>query len=167
MTLIVEDGSIIADANSYVDLDYIRAFALARGVTLSETDSEVEAQSQIAIDYLEGKRAQYQGRKTDPENQELQFPRIGVRIDNYLIPSDSIPKELKQAQCRLIMAIADDVDIFPTQSGEGFIIEDTVGPITTKYSESVRSSLHPTLTAVDDLLAPLCGQRFALTSLRV
>jgi len=118
---------------------------------------------------LEGKRAEYQGDKTDPLNQELQWPRTGVKIDCTEIASDFIPKELKQAQARLMIEANAGVDIQPTRTG-GFIVEDTTGPLTTKYSEKIGVGVEPTISAVDALLAPLfssCGQRFALKTLRV
>lgn len=169
MALIVEDGSIVANADSYIDLAYARAYATARGVTLPADDAEAEALAYKAMDYLEGKRAEYQGDKTDPLNQELQWPRTGVKIDCTEVASDFIPKELKQAQARLMIEANAGVEIQPTRSG-GFIVEDTTGPLTTKYSEKIGVGVEPTISAVDALLVPLfssCGQRFALKTLRV
>ncbi len=169
MALVVEDGSIVENADSYIDLSFARAYALARGVTLPTDDAEADAMAYKAMDYLEGKRAEYQGDKTDPLNQELQWPRINVKIDCVEIPSNFIPKELKQAQARLMMEINAGVDIQPTRTG-GFIIEDKTGPLTTKYSEKIGVGVEPTISTVDALLAPLfsaCGQQFSFKTLRV
>lgn len=170
MALVVEDGSIVANANSYQSLIDIRAYATARGVTLPVDDAEVEAMAFSAMDYLEGQRARYQGVKTDPANQELQWPRTGVSIDCYAIDSDVIPKELKNAENQLIIEINANVDILPTTEQGGFVIREKVDVIDTEYSELVGVGVNPRMTAVDALLEPLffpCGQKFALTSIRV
>lgn len=41
--IIVENGSGIADANAYVDVDAVRDYAEARGVELSDDDDEIAA----------------------------------------------------------------------------------------------------------------------------
>jgi len=169
MAVIVEDGSIVANANSYIDEAYARAYASARGVTLPVDDAELDILLIKAMDYLEGKRAEYQGDKTDPLNQELQWPRTDVKIDCVEIDADFMPKELKQAQAQLSIELFNGIDIQPTQSG-GFVKKEVVGPIETEYSEKIGVSITPTITAVDALLAPLfseCGQRFSLRTLRV
>ena len=56
MTLIVETGSIVSGANTYVDLADVRAFASARGITVSTDDTTLEQQIIKAMDYVESKR---------------------------------------------------------------------------------------------------------------
>lgn len=170
MALIVEDGTGVANANSYETLVGIRAYASARGVTLSATDSVVEAQSYKAMDFLEAQRGRYQGDKTDPA-QALQFPRTGVKVDCVEIDSDVIPAVLVQAQCRLIMEQHAGVELTPTRT-DGFVIEDTTGPLTTKYSDKHGGGPGsvPIMPAVEALLSPLysaCGQGLGLRVTRV
>jgi len=81
VTFIIEDGTIVTNANSYVTLAEIKAYATARNITLG-TDPVIESQSVLAVDYLESKRTQYQGSKVS-ELQELQFPRYNVKIDGF------------------------------------------------------------------------------------
>lgn len=169
MALIVEDGSIVADANSYVDLVFARAYADARGLSLPTDDTELEQQLIASMDYLEAQRARYQGDKTDPLNQELQWPRTGVYIDCVAFPSDEIPKELKNAQCQLAVEVNSGVALFPTQEG-AFITREKVGPLETEYSEKIGTTAQPSISSVDVLLEPLffpCGQKYTLTSLRI
>ncbi len=227
MSLIIEDGSIVEGANSYVTLEEARAYALQRGVVLPTVspdlfkavedaitsvenatedvenaepeeleeaeaalveaeanlvearaalaDGEISANSALeallisAMDYLEGKRNEYQGSRTEPSRQELQFPRYGVKIDCVGIGSNFIPKELKNAQIVLAMELFSGINLQPTRS-DGFVTEEKTGPLTTKYSEKVSVSISPKMTAVDDLLNPLfnaCGHKFTLSALRV
>lgn len=151
--LIVEDGTIVENANTYGTLEEVRAFALARGVSLSATDSVLDSQMIKAVDYLESKRARYQGNKINA-SQALQFPRSGVVIDGFDIAAESTPALLKPAQFQLVMQIHAGVDLMPTSTGP-FVVEDTVGPLTTKYSDKVNVNALPEIPAVDVLLEPL------------
>ena len=157
ITLIIEDGTIVTDANTYVDADEARLYASNRGVTLSADDDVVAVFIISAMDYLEAQRARYQGSKV-AEDQALQFQRDDVYIDGISQDATTIPSILKQAQMRLVIEANNGVDLMPTRTG-GFITEDTVGPITTKYSEKVDTSIEPNITAVDALLAPLFSVR--------
>ena len=169
MSLIVETGAIVTDANSYVSLPDCRTYAAGRALALPALDADLEPLLISAMDYLESKRSQYQGTKTSPLTQALQWPRTGVYIDCMEIGSDVIPKELKDAQCRLACEQFAGVNIMPTKTGP-FVTEETVGPLTTKYDASQGSGTVPDMTAVDALLTPLfsqCGQSFALRTVRV
>ena len=164
-SLVVEDGTGVEAASSYVDVVYARAYATARGVTLSATDATLDQYLIKAMDYLESLRDRYKGKKTDP-TYSLQWPRTGVTIDSTPIDSDVIPAELKQAQVQLAMAIQAGNDLMPTATGEAFITQDTIGPITTKYSEGVSTSGIPIVRAADALLAPLLNGSNAITTSR-
>lgn len=169
MSLVIENGSIVAGANSYVTIAEAKAYASARGLALPAADADIEPLLISAMDYLESKRTEYQGTKADPLTQALQWPRAGVYIDCVEIASDVIPKELKDAQCRLACEQFAGVAIMPTKTGP-FVTEETVGPLTTKYDASRGSGSIPDMTAVDALLAPLfsqCGQSFAFRTVRV
>lgn len=154
MALIVETGAIVAGANSYVSLADCRAYAAARALSLPVDDADLEALLVSAMDYLEGLRARYQGAKANPETQALQWPRTGVYIDGVAFSETAVPKELKDAQSRLACEKFAGVDILPTSTGP-FVSEETVGPLTTKYSADQGNGLQPTITAVDALLEPL------------
>lgn len=153
MSLIVEDGSIVANANSYVSLQEARDYANARGVTLPAVDSDLEVLLIKAKDYTESKRTQYQGSKVSAI-QSLQFPRYGVVVDGFEVEPTSIPIDLKNAQMQLAIELNAGTDIMPTFSGAS-VTEETVGPITTKYSDKGASPTSVEMTAVDALLQPL------------
>lgn len=96
MALTVEDGTIVANANSYVsDSDYT-TYATARGYTVGSTTSEREQEILKAMDYIESHRDEFKGLKATG-TQSLQWPRYNVWIDSYQIDSNSIPDELKNA----------------------------------------------------------------------
>lgn len=168
MTLIIEDGSIVDNANSYVTLAESRAYALERGITLPTDDAELEALLILGMDYLESKRAQYQGYKVSG-NQSLQWPRYYVQIDGFDFASDEIPQELKDAEMQLAIDENAGITLQPSTS-ENFVKKEKIDVIEIEYSEKLRTSVSPDLTAVDALLEPLfspTGSSFALTSVRI
>lgn len=171
IAIIVEDGSNVTNANSFVTLAEVRSYAEQRGATLPAGDDALAVMVIKACDYLEAQANRYQGEIAN-ESQALQWPRIDVYLygSEIAFPSNAIPKELKSAQCAAILAIAEGVDIMPNYSASNFVTEETVGPITTKYADPTKVGIVPTLTAVDSLLAPLFGSTatgFALRTLRV
>ena len=171
ITITIEDGSNVANANSFVTVAEVRAYAEARGVTLPVADDSLAVMLIKACDYLEAQATRYQGEIAN-ESQALQWPRIDVYLygSEVAFPSNAIPKELKSAQCAAILAISEGVDIMPNYSAADFVTEETVGPITTKYADPTKVGIMPTLTAVDSLLAPLFGSTatgFALRTMRV
>lgn len=154
MTIIVETGAIIANANSYVTLAEARAYSLSRGVTLSATDSAVEILLTKAMDYLEAQRDRYQGCKVSPD-QTLQWPRAGVCLDGYDITITTIPAVLKSAQMQLAMdAVSYDLQPNRTPNSKGAIIKERIeGAVERDYAEPV--SLTPFYRKAESLLQPL------------
>lgn len=128
--LIVEDGSGIAGANSYVTIAEIRAYATARGITLSETDAVVESLAIKAMDWLFPLK--YKGTIADPD-QALPWPRTGVFIDGSAVGDDQIPRTLKYAQMAAAVESA-GTDIMPNQTGRGAVSSETVGPVSVSYA---------------------------------
>lgn len=168
MTLIVEDGTGVLNANSYNTLAEIKLYGSLRGADLG-LDAEIEVQSFLAMDYLEAKRLYFQGTKT-LETQELQFPRYNVFIDGYEVGANVIPVCLKKAQCQLIIEQANGATLMPTQL-EAAVKREIVGPIETEYAVSVGAINQPVFSAVDALLEPLMKTSalggFSLTSVRI
>lgn len=161
MALIIEDGTIVTGSNSYVTIVETKDYALERGITLGE-DAVVENQLILAKDYLESKRSEYQGSKTNaeidgtPKTQPLQWPRTDVYIDRSTVALDvnTIPTELKYAQMQLVIEQFNDVELFAVRSGK-FIIDERVGPLIVKYSEGGGTDTSLEMTAVDTWLTPL------------
>lgn len=97
--IIVETGDIVADANSYVSEAELTTYATDRGITLSGTANQLIIQS---MDYTETRN--FIGTKYT-QGQSLQWPRSGAYIDGFLVGSDTIPQELKDAQMATAVSI--------------------------------------------------------------
>jgi len=154
MALIVEDGSGVPGANSYIDVSEARAYADARGLSLPSDDQAVERLLVSAMDYLEARRAEYKGTKANPANP-LQWPRAGVEIDGVPFPSDAIPIELKWAQAQLAVEQAAGRDLMPTSTGKEVISERVEGAVERKYNPSGDPNAQPIFTKVEAFLKPL------------
>ena len=170
ITIIVEDGSGVANANSYVDVADARTYAANRGVTLSVDDDIVASQLIRACDYLEAQECRYQGSRTSAA-QALAWPRKDVELHCEAVPSNVIPVSLIAAQIQLAMAIHAGFDLQPTISPQDYVTREKVGPIETHYANPQNVGIMPTFTAANALLAPLFGEcaadRFTLRTVRV
>lgn len=157
--MIVEDGSGVTDANSYVTVAEYRAYATPRGVSLPVSDTEVETQLILATDYLEAQCwkgiAAYDG-------QGLALPRDEVYIGGSLIASDMIPNKIKFAQMQLAIQVNNGVDLMPTVvGGSASVVREKVGPLETEYASSLTVGTQPYFRSINALLNPyLCGLGF-------
>jgi hypothetical protein len=163
MALVVEDGSLVAGADSYIALAAARTYAAGRGLLLAADDSTAEQQLRRAFDKIEGYRSRYQGEKASSD-QLTQWPRTSVVIDGNDWSSAVIPNEIKYAQVHFAAAIQGGVDLSPVASGEAFAIREKIGPIETEYSEAVSTSGVPIVRAAEDLFAPLMRNSGGLVS---
>ena len=103
MTLIVEDGSCVAGANTYVSLAEFKTWADARLINYN-SDSHVNAYILRAMDYIED--LSFIGFK-ETETQALQWPRVNVVIDGFGLDASTIPDELKVAVYEAVKTVID------------------------------------------------------------
>jgi hypothetical protein len=136
MTIVVEDGSEVTGANSYVTLDEARDYASARGVTLPAADSELEPLAHLAMDFLKAYDARYVGNLMT-STQPLPWPRKNAYINGFLFANDDIPSQIKEAQKLLIMVQHQGATLFAplTATTSGTVKREKVGPIETEYAE--------------------------------
>lgn len=150
MTIVVEDGTNVAGANSYVSLDELKAYATERGITLPASDAELEVLITKAMDYIELRDENYRGDRVY-DDQPLSWPRIEYDMEL------GIPKELKKVEMVLAVA-AMTVDFFPVSSGSSAAKKKTtVGPITVEYA--TQSGLTPRIPQADSLFKYLFGDQ--------
>lgn len=150
MALIVEDGSIVAGANTYIDEAEAATILDDRfGVTATITEQELKAAAQ----YLEGYCDQYKGTKVQ-SNQSLCWPRQGVYIDCELFPNDEIPDDLKTAQALAAYEENQGNSLQPNVSNQTVQSKSIAGQITVQYAENGLST-GTQFTKVNQYLKPL------------
>lgn len=130
MTLIVEDGSIVTGANTYVtDAEYV-AYAEARGKTIGADATTREQELIKAVDYLENYRDEFKGLKVE-RDQPLQWPRYSVWLDSFQLNSNEIPIELKKAQMELAV-LSNSTDLTPSGTLEN-VSSQSIGDLSISY----------------------------------
>lgn len=161
MTLIVEDGSGVVNANAYVSVSAYRVWATARGLTLpsDDTDGNLKIEQAIikATDYLEISKC-WQGEKAD-DTYSLSWPRKCVFIKGKPFADDAIPKQIVNASYYLASAVLAGVELMPNVSGNAvdYVVKEKVGPIETTYASGSQFNGQTTFTAVEALLEGLLG----------
>ena len=144
-TIVVETGTGLTTANSYVSEADLATYASDRGITLTGTAAVLIIQ---AMDYLESKN--FIGTKADID-QALQWPRYGAEIDNYYVDSDVIPKLLKEAEMEICIAIDGGVNPLANQGRE--TLKEKVDSLEVEYKASSRADTY--LTAAETKLQKL------------
>ena len=131
MSLIVEDGTIVANANSYVTTAYAINYLAERGLSFTdETESYLEELAVQAKDWLE--QQSFIGIRAT-RDQVLQWPRDYVCIDGFDYLRANIPSYLLYSQVEVMYAI--DSGDSPLSNRTLFKEEVKVGPIAVKYKE--------------------------------
>ena len=133
MAITVEDGTIVANANSYASEAELTAYATARGVTLTAGTEQLLIQ---AMDYIE--QQSFKGDK-QTKDQSLVWPRYNVEIDGFWLDSDEIPQLLKDAQMEAAMAV--DADTDPLANVEREVKKEKIDVIEVEYMEGTFSQV--------------------------
>ncbi|MCK9234930.1 MAG: hypothetical protein M0P09_01285 [Acholeplasmataceae bacterium] len=113
MALVIEDGSIVAGANSYITLDEFRAFAEDRGVEPPTSEDELAPMIFEAADYINAYEPRYKGERVNPLGQEMSWPRKRVKIFGADFPDDKIPPQLKVAQLQAALTVLQGTSLLP------------------------------------------------------
>lgn len=164
MALVVEDGTGMANANSFVSrADYI-AFAALRGVVIPDTvasDVElVKAIDKILTMCFKGTKA--------VDGQALPFPRHEEDYLGVLVyPDDEVPADVIRGQILFAMAVHDGVDLMPNHVGGVGIKREKIGPIETEYDNATAYDSPSLPMAMSAFAAFTCGQGGRVSVLRV
>lgn len=132
MALIIEDGSIVANADSYVTAAEITAYADKRGFVVPTLTADLEKLAILAIDYMQSK--DYIGDLVEAD-QPLTFPRKNING----VEINEIPTDIKNAQIEL--AIAAYSDDLLTTGPSAQVTKESTGSTSTEYAGSGLSAL--------------------------
>lgn len=134
MAFIVETGSIVAGATSYLSVADLDSYWSDRGVTLSETDAQKEAALIIATQYVDLNN-NWKGSIVS-ETQPRDWPRVDVYDDEGRgIRSDEIPFQLKNAVAEYAKRQL-SADIQPDVNPDvGGVIREKVDVIEREFAE--------------------------------
>jgi hypothetical protein len=154
MTLIIEDGSIVDNANSYITSQEYADWADARfgagRSTAPSCDEDIEALIFRSMDYFEAQN--FIGTKV-VSTQSLQWPRYNVYIDGFYQSSTSIPKEVKSSIYEL--SYAEEVGNSELAPVERKTSMEKVGELEVEYADN--SSSKTSTIAVPNAMRKLLG----------
>lgn len=101
MALIVEDGTIVTNANTYVSVTDVDTYCENRGLTTWSNSYDDDAKEQAilrAMDYIEA--LFWKGLKAN-ESNALEWPRSGVVDKNgYTVEDNAVPIQVQYGLCR-------------------------------------------------------------------
>jgi hypothetical protein len=163
-TLIVEDGTIVANADSYETAANATTYHAARGNTAwaALTEAQKDEAMRKGATYLDGKyHHRWKGYQVSPLTQNRDWPRAEVKISNnnayapfyseYLAIT-TIPQRLKDAQCEAALRAASDTLAADLQ--DGVKSKDIGGAISTTYVTSSGAAVKK-YQIIDQLLVSL------------
>lgn len=157
MSLIVENGSGVADAESYASVAQASAYHAARGSTAWNGITDKEAALRKAADFMtQTYRLAWKGYRVNPV-QALDWPRyecyvtgLSKNSSDYLIPSNTVPLEVQNACMELALRTATE-ELNPDLTQQ--ILSSRVGPLSITYSET--SPQYKRFRAIDMMLCHL------------
>ena len=157
ISLIVEDGSCVPNANCYVSLDYADEYMRDTGKTGwdDKTDNEKKSFLINATAYIDRtySRLGWKGIKKYHRKQSLCFPRVELYDkDGYEV--EGIPEELKKAVCEAGF-ISITTSLFAVKDASGTVKRQKVDVLEVEYySEKDASGEYISrFTVLDYLLA--------------
>lgn len=173
MAIVVEDGNGQPDAISYASAAQADAYLAARGAK-DWADRDVgdkEAALVVATDWINRNYGQKWKGNPSFYNQALDWPRVGIVDDRTgaLFGPDFMPKELVGATIELAAEAARGTLYNNASPQTPQVVEDTLGPITTKYNplRPADVTMQRTFPWIDAMLGPLVrGSNMRLRSAR-
>lgn len=138
MSIIIEDGTIVEGANSYIDDAYLVSYATKRGLVLPDLLADREILIYNSMDYIETMSAQLKGSIVS-EDQPLSFPRKGIYVNGFLLSEGKIPENIKKAQAQVAFE-SSVTDLFSDNDGTN-VKKEKLGPLETEYFFGGSSSL--------------------------
>lgn len=157
VTLIPEDGTGLANANTFATADEATAYASARGITLP-TGDELASLLIQAADFVTTYECRFQGSRANPAVQALSWPRVCVQMyDTDVLPT-VVPQVIKTAQIQIAIQANNGIDLFPSQS-EAMVISEAIGPLKVEYQANTWTpSDVPVFSNVETTLCPVFEQ---------
>lgn len=126
--IIVEDGNVVAGANSYVSVADFKTYCTDRGYVITAfQDAQIVSALLFSCEYLNAQN--FLGFPATLR-REMAFPRLEIDEDGI------IPSQLVKSQCYLAYKVLQNYELFPTLERGGAIQSQSVGSLSTSYFES-------------------------------
>lgn len=152
MSIIVEDGTGLSTAESYISVADATTYFSARGDTTwaaISTDALREAYLRKATEYMtQVYRSRWEGVRYT-ETQALDWPREGVVRDSWQVDTDEVPVEVQRA-CAELALKASAAELYADLTRG--VVREKVGPIEVEYDKASPERVR--YSAIDAMLQP-------------
>jgi hypothetical protein len=159
--LIVEDGTGVANADSFLSLVDARALAANYGLELDADDTKAEVQLRSGYRGLLTYESTLQGSRTHTVQTGI-FPRTGVHSNCVAVDGEDIPLDVKLAQLNYSDAINSGYGTNDVNDGMNL---KSFNAVQTTYSETYQDGAskktNATIQGVTNSLYPLTLQGYA------
>jgi hypothetical protein len=163
MAIIIEDGSNVAGANSFISVSDVREYATVRGYVLTSTDPVIKGYIIRFMDWLYGLEGRMKGSRQYTD-QNTPYPRTGVILDGVLIDDGVIPLNAKNAGCEYCILLENGINPMYTsdRAVEGVVSEKTPD-FERQYSNTLfsKSTASTALPTVMTYMNPLLKQAYS------
>ena len=154
MSIVVEDGTGIADANSYASEDDFDNYTDDRGYVVTPGDTEaalIRASRSLDAKY----RRRYPGTRLLGRDQGLEWPRQDATdAEGNIIDENEIPEEIIDATCELALReLSSPGSTMPDLERGGAVRRLQAGSVSVEYATS--ASVTTTFSLVDGILSSL------------
>lgn len=161
MAFVVEDGSGLADATSYLSVEDADAYFVDQGAPAAWTSStadEKRAALILAAQYLDARFGRrWRGRRRTI-GQKRDWPRVAVvDLDGYEVAFDSVPVGVREAAAEVALEARKGTVLFPTEkkAGEVKSLAISAGPLSKSTTYQGTQSSQPRFPKVEGLLVGL------------
>lgn len=154
MALIIEDGTGVASADSYISLADARILASNYGITLPSDDTEAEVSLRKGYRELLVQEFTLQGRRTTNTQNNI-YPRYGVYSNCNLIDSSAIPDDVKFAQLYAAEAITNGYSQNSVNNGQELASFSVDGVYSESYQSNSKTKTNSIIQGVVNSLYPL------------
>lgn len=159
MPLVVEDGSGLSNAESYISVENADAYHAAKGNVVWAGVASVKEQAlRRATAYIDGRYAgRWPGYRTRGRLQALAWPRsLVVDGDGEDVPDDEVPAEVAQATCEAAVRALSGPLITDRTAEDQRVKRRKIDVIETEFDTSAAgSSARPVYPVIDQLLTGL------------
>lgn len=168
MTITVEDGTGLADAESYVSAADCAAYAAKRGLSFPDSPAApAESALIIATAYIDSTyRGRFPGQRVKGRNQALEWPRAyATDIGGNDIAADEVPVEIINATCEAaIRELASPGTLSPDFDRDSYVKRQKAGSVEIEYGANARPGT--SFTLVDSALSNILRSNSGGLSIR-
>jgi hypothetical protein len=154
ITITEENGTGVTGANSFTDLDTVKAAIPNNGLAVPADDEDTKLYMIRAYAHIGTYERQFSGYRSN-RGQTGVYPRTTAYSGETPLDNDEIPVEIVQAQIQLVCDQIAGLTLGTFESDQTIVIEEQVGPIREKRTEKAGLTNDPKLTVFNSIIEPL------------